>query len=670
MASQDSSPISTDPKVVQEILRYFKYPVMVGSQQQGMTRERYSEIGSEKETQRTAKKKMAPKETKERERIVTSLGEIYPSTTLREQVEAIKDEIYKIDYYYRQEFEAIIKSIFLNANFIRFIRQISPEQVREEYHSWMVKYINYSESVIEESLKLTKPGRHLEYPADWYKVNNSTHPTAKSSVRIWTSQDNTITYNYVIYEAICSFMNWFLEEKIGDKFGHDLTKIPVDDDSTNSVEDVLRNLQLKTKPSSTGEPGERFLANKLVSDTPMRHQWDFHITGKGQCDLTGKKYKPPKGKEALLGYDQLKSEDSTAIPIKTRHWRDKLNKDARVGRISAASGRLTSEVYCYQLVSWVQDPSRSCSEYIEGFLENSHDTTDGRLCTGESLENRCVFGYLGSELMMKIGIHQPNITVFPTRTALASSQKRDALEQTHRAIQFLKQTPIDFVPPDSSNVFEYFQQLEEQQDIGILTLITCKDSAPQHDIRSHTRTFDKYCFVYLIYETVGGKSIITSVEPVIFFSITESDVLHDLPKDHPILGYYQQDSEPLPITVLGTDDDPSKSSVTGDAKPESESETDSKLEQVDPSTPSRPTDTSGFPQQKMIQYNPYDINQQLPTVEVTGTGMVPTQYLMGNEYKSYRNLYEPEVPHHLVGRIVTNMGEERGPQSVKIEWTS
>ena len=173
---------------------------------------------------------------------------------------------------------------------------------------------------------------------------------------------------------------------------------------------------------------------------------------------------------------------------------------------------------------------------------------------------------------------------------------------------------------------------------------------------------------------VSGSIEITSVEPVIFFSITETDVYHYLSKDSPIIEYYQQ-NEPQPLRVAKTIDKPSQLVSTidygeevddDDADDEAGEEAD---DEQDVGTPTQDEDSSGSPPQDMIKYNPYDINQRLPMVEIAGRGMTPTQYLLGNEFKSYRNLYEPEPPYQLVGRIVTKLKRKGDTFTVTIEWT-
>ena len=274
----------------------------------------------------------------------------------------------------------------------------------------------------------------------------------------------------MIYEAICKIMRWFLERKIGDSFGHDLRKVPIPRGSTGSVEDVLatgsqKGLQAGKKIDKvTKRQIGHHLADDLVSKTPMRHQWytnkeDSSKQGIPEADvvLKAKKNKKGKGTASEIELENLGTKHPIGIPIQERHWRlDRPRKKYKV-RVSV----LSSEVYCYQLVSWVQDPTRSCSDYIENFGEQSHGEADRKLCTGEGLENRCVFGYLGIELMTQLGMSHRNVTVFPARTALASSKKRNALHQTHRAIQFLQQKPIEFSPPESNNIFEYLTELEE-----------------------------------------------------------------------------------------------------------------------------------------------------------------------------------------------------------------
>ena len=483
----------------------------------------------------------------------------------------------------------------------------------------------------------------------------------------------------MIYEAICKIMRWFLESKIGDHFGHDLQKVEIPESSTGSVEDVLatgpqKGLQAGKKiDKATRSQVGHHLADDLVSKTPMRHQWytnkeDSTKQGIPEADVVLKAKKPKKGKSVAseTEFERLETIHPVGIPIQERHWR--LD---RPERIQGPGERLSSEVYCYQLVSWVQDPTRSCSDYIENFGEQSHGETDSKLCTGEGLENRCVFGYLGIELMTQLGMLHRNVTIFPARTALASSKKRNALQQTHRAVQFLQQKPIEFSPPESSDIFEYLTKLETNEGFGILTLITSKNIAPQKDIREHSKQYDNYHFIYIIYEEVAGVIEITSVEPVIFFSITGSDIFHHLAKDDAILGYYQQHSEHKPLSVLKTADKPSQRGSTSDDDPgadEDEVEGDQDIGTL-PHADSEVVSSTSQPQD-MIQYNPYDINQRLPMVEITGQSMTPTQYLLGNEFKSHRNLYEPDAPHQLVGRIVTKLGEKQEKLPVTIEWTS
>ena len=123
--------------------------------------------------------------------------------------------------------------------------------------------------------------------------------------------------------------------------------------------------------------------------------------------------------------------------------------------------------------------------------------------------------------------------------------------------------------------------------------------------------------------------------------------------------------------VLKTADKPSQRGSTSDDDPgadEDEVEGDQDIGTL-PHADSEVVSSTSQPQD-MIQYNPYDINQRLPMVEITGQSMTPTQYLLGNEFKSHRNLYEPDAPHQLVGRIVTKLGEKQEKLPVTIEWTS
>jgi hypothetical protein len=445
-------------------------------------------------------------------------------------------------------------------------------------------------------------------------------------------------------------MGLFLESKIGKRFGHDLKKIPIPNGDPTRLENVFDNLQAERE--APGGP----LANYLIEKTPMvKNKWE--ITRSGAKKLVVLKNNSPARKERLWRHNGERKHTSRKEIFKSPGAAEK-DKDGQVVNVST---QLEDEVYCYNLVNWVQDPVRACSEYIEDYGEQSHDMTGGKLCTGEGIENRCVFGYLGPDITNKLVINQDEEgnNLFPVRTALVSSQRRDAITQIHRAIQFIQQHSIPFNPPESGDVFEYLTELEQSEQIGIVTLIVNNGTAPQVDARPHVAKYDTYCFIYLIYSEHDQGPTLTTAEPVIFFSITGTDILHSLPATHPILAHYHEYDKltAAPIRVV---EPPAPGPVEIDKDISSGNISDFKS--------SVETEDHTLSMDTHLHYNPYDIGVPLPTVTVTGGQLTPTGYLIGNQYLKYRNLYETQAPYLLRGRINTEITQASGSQDVEIEW--